>query len=70
MDRDGKELAKFEFAAEPLGDEKAFEATMADYIVFDMPLRKPSCNLMASWSYIWRNAPRAQSRRRTSTNTV
>jgi hypothetical protein len=47
LDKDDKELAKLEFTAQPLeGDAKAvagnFEANLADYVVFDMPLRKPS----------------------------
>jgi hypothetical protein len=43
FDKDSKELAKFEFTAQPLpAEEKPFDAKLADYAVFDMPLRKPS----------------------------
>jgi hypothetical protein len=43
FDKDEKELSKFTYRAEPLdADEKTFAAPLADYVVFDMPLRKPS----------------------------
>jgi tetratricopeptide (TPR) repeat protein len=42
LDKENKELAKFEFTAQPLDEPKAFETKLADYVVFDMPLRKPS----------------------------
>ncbi len=42
FDKEGKEVSKFEFTAQPLKDATAFDAKLADYVVFDMPLRKPS----------------------------
>ena len=43
FDKDNNELGKFAYHSEPLADDvEPFQADLSDYVVFDMPLRKPS----------------------------
>ncbi len=43
FDKDDKELAKFAYKAELMpGGQESIEPDLSDYVVFDMPLRKPS----------------------------